>query len=123
MKIIPTWLLQQVQQRSLGQILKGNGLVFKGTSVHLAINNVIKKHGFTEKDFRFVNMDGPVGYSALASGDIDGLYTNQSIFPVVDRGIAKIIYSTKQEPNLYQSSGYILLIQSLNRSILKLYKE
>ena len=90
--------------------LKGKRIgFFKGTSVHLAINNVIKKHGFTEKDFRIVNMDGPVGYSALASGDIDGLYTNQSIFPVVDRGIAKIIYSTKQEPNLYQSSGYILV--------------
>ena len=90
--------------------LKGKRIgFFKGTSVHLAINNVIKKHGLTEKDFRFVNMDGAVGYSALASGDIDALYSNQSLFPVVDRGIAKIIYSTKQEPSLYQSSGYILV--------------
>lgn len=90
--------------------LKGKRIgFFKGTSVHLAINNVIKKQGFTEKDFRFVNMDGPVAYSALASGDIDAIYSNQSIFPVVDRGIGKVIYSTKKESSLYQSSGYILV--------------
>ena len=90
--------------------LKGKRIgFFRGTSVHLALNQIIKKHGLTEKDFRFVNVDGPVGYSALASGDLDALFTNQSIFPVTDRGVAKLIYSSKKEPAQYQSSGYILV--------------
>ncbi len=90
--------------------LKGKRIgFFRGTSIHLGLYQIIKKYGLTEKDFRFVNVDGPVGYAALASGDVDAIFTNQSIFPVVDRGIAKIIYSSKKEPSQLQSSGYILV--------------
>ncbi|WOE41508.1 ABC transporter substrate-binding protein [Acinetobacter chinensis] len=90
--------------------LKGKRIgFFKGTNLHLSIISVIKKYGLSEKDFRFVNMDGPVGYSALASGDIDAIWSNVSIQSVVDRGIAKIIYNTKQEPDLYKLSGYVLV--------------
>ena len=90
--------------------LKGKRIGFyRGTSVHLALYQIIKKYGFTEKDFRFVNVDGAVGYAALASGDLDAIFSNQSLFPVVDRGIAKIIYSSKKEPTNLQSSGYILV--------------
>ncbi|MGE8542333.1 ABC transporter substrate-binding protein [Acinetobacter sp. ANC 3813] len=90
--------------------LKGKRIgFFKGTNLHLSIINVIKKYGLTEKDFRFVNMDGAVGYAALASGDIDAIWSNQSLLPVVDRGIAKIIYTTKKEPDVYKLSGYVLV--------------
>ena len=90
--------------------LKGKRIgFFKGTNLHLSIINVIKKYGLSEKDFRFVNMDGAVGYAALASGDIDAIWSNQSLLPVVDRGIAKIIYTTKKEPDLYKLSGYVLV--------------
>ena len=90
--------------------LKGKRIAFfKGTNVHLSVINAIKKYGFTEKDFRFVNMEGPVAYAALASGDIDALWSTSYVFPVVDRGIAKIIYSTKKEPDVYKTSGYVLV--------------
>lgn len=90
--------------------LKGKRIgFFKGTNLHLSIISSIKRQGFTEKDFRFVNTDGPVGYSALASGDLDAIWSNQTIFPVVDRGIAKVIYSTKQEPAANRLSGYVLV--------------
>ena len=90
--------------------LKGKRIAFfKGTNVHLSIINAIKKYGFTEKDFRFVNMEGPVAYAALASGDIDALWSTSYVFPVIDRGIAKIIYSTKKEPDVYKTSGYVLV--------------
>lgn len=90
--------------------LKGKRIgFFKGTNLHLSIINVLKKYGFSEKDFRFVNMDGPVAYSALASGDIDAIWSSSYIFPVVDRGIAKVIYSTKNEPDVYKTSGYVLV--------------
>ena len=90
--------------------LKGKRIgFFKGTNLHLSIMNVLKKNGFAEKDFRFVNMDGPVAYSALASGDIDAIWSNQTVLSVVDRGIAKVIYTTKNEPDLYKTSGYVLV--------------
>lgn len=90
--------------------LKGKRIGFiKGTNVHLSIISTIKRQGFSEKDFRFVNTDGPVGYSALASGDLDALWSSQALFPVVDRGVAKIIYSTKQEPVVNRLSGYVLV--------------
>ncbi|RKG52125.1 hypothetical protein D7V64_10560 [Acinetobacter cumulans] len=90
--------------------LKGKRIgFFRGTSLHLALYQIIKKYGLTEKDFRFVNVDGAIGYAALASGDLDAIFSNQSLFPVVDRGIAKIIYSSKKEPTNLQSSGYVLV--------------
>ncbi|WP_111861522.1 ABC transporter substrate-binding protein [Acinetobacter sp. CFCC 10889] len=90
--------------------LKGKRIgFFKGTNVHLSFINTIKRQGLSEKDFRIVNTDGAVGYSALASGDLDAIWSNQTLFPVVDRGIAKIIYSTKQEPTQNQLSGYVLV--------------
>ena len=90
--------------------LKGKRIgFFKGTNLHLSIISTIKRQGFTEKDFRFVNTDGPVGYAALASGDLDAIWSNQTIFPVVDRGVAKVIYSTKQEPVVNRLSGYVLV--------------
>ncbi|NHC03106.1 ABC transporter substrate-binding protein [Acinetobacter sp. 187] len=90
--------------------LKGKRIgFFKGTNLHLALINTLKRQGLSEKDFRFVNTDGPVGYSALASGDLDAIWSNQTIFPVVDRGIAKIVYSTKQEPVVNRLSGYVLV--------------
>lgn len=90
--------------------LKGKRIGFyKGTNLHLALINTLKRQGLSEKDFRFVNTDGPVAYSALASGDLDAIFSNQGIFPVVDRGVAKIIYSTKQEPQVNRLSGYVLV--------------
>ncbi|WP_173912056.1 ABC transporter substrate-binding protein [Acinetobacter sp. Marseille-Q1618] len=90
--------------------LKGKRIgFFKGTNLHLSIISTLKRQGLSEKDFRFVNTDGAVGYAALASGDLDAIWSNQTLFPVVDRGIAKIIYSTKQEPTANQLSGYVLV--------------
>lgn len=90
--------------------LKGKRIgSFKGTNLHLSLNSVLKRQGLSEKDFRFVSTDGSVAYSALASGDLDAVWTNQTIYPVVDRGIAKIIYSTKQEPDVNKLSGYVLV--------------
>lgn len=90
--------------------LKGKRIgFFKGTNLHLSIISVLKRQGLSEKDFRLVNTDGPVAYSALASGDLDAIWTNQTIYPTVDRGIAKIIYSTKQEPDANKLSGYVLV--------------
>ena len=68
--------------------LKGKRIgFFRGTSLHLALYQIIKKYGLTEKDFRFVNVDGAVGYAALASGDLDAIFSNQSLFPVVEQPI------------------------------------
>ena len=90
--------------------LKGKKIgFFKGTNIHLSLISTLKRQGLSEKDFRFVNTDGAVGYSALASGDLDAIWSNQTLFPVVDRGIAKIIYSTKQEPAVNRLSGYVLV--------------
>ena len=54
-------------------------------------------------------MDGPVAYSALASGDIDAIWSTGQILSIVDRGIAKVIYTTKNEPDVYKTSGYVVV--------------
>jgi len=90
--------------------LKGKRIgFFKGTALHLSIINTVKKYGFSEKDSRFINTDGPVAYSALASGDIDALWSTSALLPLVDRGVGKVIYTTKQEPAPYRVSGYVLV--------------
>ena len=92
------------------QDLKGKRVaIHKGTTYHLAAIKVLKKYGLTERDFRFVNMDTHAAQAALASGDIDAVWSASNLLTLEARGVAKIVYSTVKEPDLYGSSGYVLV--------------
>ena len=81
--------------------LKGKRIaLFKGTNLQLAFYNLLAKKGFKDSDFKIINMSTFDGNAALLSKDIDAQVSGNDLFPLVDRGVARIVHSTKSEPEL-----------------------
>jgi sulfonate transport system substrate-binding protein len=79
--------------------LKGKRVaVFKGTNLQLAFYKLLASKGYKDTDFKILNMSTADGDAALLSGDIDALVTGADLFPLVDRGVARILYDTKGHP-------------------------
>jgi len=79
--------------------LKGKRIaVFKGTAGQLTLNRVFARFGFTERDFKVINMNSDNTKAALATGDIDGAII--APFDLQARGIAKVLFSLPRAPKV-----------------------
>jgi sulfonate transport system substrate-binding protein len=79
--------------------LKGKRIaVFKGTANQLILARVLAKYGFTERDFKVINMNTDNTKAALATGDIDGAII--SPFDLEARGIARILFTIPRAPKV-----------------------
>lgn len=79
--------------------LKGKTIsVFKGTNAQLILGRLLRKYGFTEKDFRIISQDTYSAQTSLATGDIDGTITSPWTLEL--RGVAKRIIEIRKDPNL-----------------------
>jgi sulfonate transport system substrate-binding protein len=80
--------------------LKGKRIaVFKGTAGQLTLNRVFARYGFTEKDFKVINMNTDNTKAALATGDIDGAIVS-SPFDLQARGVARILFNIPRDPKV-----------------------
>ncbi|MGC3997699.1 MAG: ABC transporter substrate-binding protein [Anaeromyxobacter sp.] len=76
--------------------LKGKRIaVFKGTNLQLAFWSVLASKGLKDTDFKIINMSTYDGNAALLSKDIDAQVTGPDIFPLVERGVARVVHSTQ----------------------------
>jgi|SRR5690606_2112483 len=72
--------------------------LFKGTCLQLSANRILADAGLTERDLRLINMDTASANAAIASGDIDALFTLAAVsLPLRDRGLGQIIYDGKND--------------------------
>lgn len=79
--------------------LKGKTIsVFKGTNQQLILGRLLRKYGFTEKDFRIISQDTYSAQTSLATGDIEGTIT--SPWTLESRGVAKRVLELRKDPNL-----------------------
>ncbi|MCK6388271.1 MAG: ABC transporter substrate-binding protein [Zoogloea sp.] len=99
------------QARSI-EDLKGKKLaVFKGTAVQLGFGKFLSRHGLSEKDFKIINMDSNTATAALATKDVDALFTAPSqLFPLEDRGVAKVIYNERHDPAAANDRGQAYVV-------------
>ncbi|VVO27027.1 ABC transporter substrate-binding protein [Pseudomonas fluorescens] len=90
--------------------LKGQRVsLFKGTNLHLAILRSLGHEGFSERDFRFVNMDTATASAALASKDIDGGWFGPEAFQLQNQGLGRIIYdSAAADDNLTRQTHVLV---------------
>ena len=85
--------------------LKGKRLAtYKGTAGQLTLARVLKKNGFTEKDFKVINADNDTTKASLATRDIDG--TIITPFDLEARGIARVLLAYKNDPSLSTPSSF-----------------
>jgi sulfonate transport system substrate-binding protein len=110
--------------------LKGKRVaLFKGTNLQLAFYNLLASRGLKDSDFKIINMSTFDGNAALLSKDIDAQVSGNDLFPLVDRGVVKVIHSTKSTPELTRlthilvteefESQYPDLVQRLINVLLK----
>ena len=66
----------------------------KGTNVSLAWAKIVKDEGLTEDQFKEINLDPATSRGAIAAKDEDAYIGGTDVFPLVARGVGRIVYST-----------------------------
>jgi len=76
--------------------LKGKRVsVQRGRPYELAFNQLLNALGLQYNDFKIYNTNAQAGAAALAAGSIDALFTTSDAYLLEDKGIGRIIWSTK----------------------------
>lgn len=85
--------------------LKGRkASIFKGTCTQLTAARLLQDNGLSEKDLKVYNMDTNTQTAALASKDVEAVFSGNNLFSVRDRGLAKIIYNGRENGGKYGCS-------------------
>jgi sulfonate transport system substrate-binding protein len=76
--------------------LKGKRIsVQRGRPMELAFSQLLQAQGLRYNDFKIYNTNTQAGAAALASGSIDALFTTSDAYLLEDKGVGRIIWSTK----------------------------
>jgi len=116
-KETPTYLAVPVDSpaKSIAD-LKGKKIaIFKGTNLQLAEIKVYQELGLTERDFKTINMDKATTETALATKDIDGGWFGPEVFPLIDKGVARILYSTKGKSPWLVRQSHLLVTEDFEK--------
>lgn len=90
--------------------LKGKRVaVFKGTNLHLAAVRALAAKGIRENDLKLINLDFAASNAALTTRDIDAVFGYINLFPLRDKGLAKIIWSAAQDSYRYTRQTVVLV--------------
>ncbi|MDB5802107.1 MAG: ssuA [Rhodocyclales bacterium] len=80
----------------------------KGTATQLSAGRALEQVGITEKDVKIVNLEPAASLAAFTGGDLDAIFGSNSLLPLRDKGLARIIYSTRDIPT-NNGQGHILV--------------
>jgi sulfonate transport system substrate-binding protein len=79
--------------------LKGRRIALnRGRPWEVSFEKLVAANGLKISDFKIVNLNPQAGASAFVSGSVDAFVTLDDAFLLVDKGLGKIIWSTKQAP-------------------------
>jgi sulfonate transport system substrate-binding protein len=79
--------------------LKGKRVaIHRGRPWELPFSRLLQSRGLTYRDFRLYNINPPAGAAAIAAGGVDALYTLSDAYLLEDKGVGRIIWSTKEAP-------------------------
>lgn len=79
--------------------LKGKSLaVHRGRPWEMPLLRLMDARRLSYRDFRLFNINPQTGMSALASGKVDALFTMTDAYLLEDKGVGRIIWSTRDAP-------------------------
>ena len=82
------------------QDLKGKRLALhRGRPWEFAFSNFLQSQGLTLGDFKVANLNPQVGAAAVAAGKVDAAVLLNEAYALQDKGVARILWSTKQGAN------------------------
>ena len=79
--------------------LKGKRIgLHRGRPWELPFSKLVEQAGLKLSDFQIVNINPPASHAALASGDVDAVVLLSDAHLLEQKGVGRIIWSTKQAP-------------------------
>ncbi|MDF9619620.1 ABC transporter substrate-binding protein [Pseudomonas entomophila] len=82
------------------QDLKGQRLALhRGRPWEFAFSNFLQSQGLQLTDFKIANLNPQVGAAAVSAGKVDAAVLLSEAYALEDKGVARILWSTKQGAN------------------------
>ncbi|MFV3314642.1 ABC transporter substrate-binding protein [Pseudomonas sp. NY15374] len=82
------------------QDLKGKRLALhRGRPWEFAFSNFLHSQGLSLTDFKIANLNPQVGAAAVSAGKVDAAVLLNEAYALEDKGVARILWSTKQGAN------------------------
>ncbi len=79
--------------------LKGKRIALnRGRPWEISFGKLLAANGLKFADFKVINLNPQAGASALVAGSVDGFLTLDDAFLLTDKGLGRIIWSTKGAP-------------------------
>jgi sulfonate transport system substrate-binding protein len=94
---IPSYLgvLPQQGYSSLDKLVGKKIALWQGTAYQLSFYRFIQRYGYTEKDFKIVNLDAAAANAALVAKQVDASWGQLSILALQQKAAVEIPLSTK----------------------------
>jgi len=83
--------------------------MFKGTNGQLPIDRLLAANGLSERDLKVVNLDTATAQAALTTRDIDAVFGGFDLLKLRDKGVAKIIYTSKGDSPVFTRQSHMLV--------------
>jgi sulfonate transport system substrate-binding protein len=86
--------------------LKGRRITFqKATILHWSALRVLAANGISEHDVTLLDLKTPDQLAALAAGSADASFGSSNLLTLRDRGLVKVIYTSKDDPQRTGPNG------------------
>ncbi|MCW7540184.1 ABC transporter substrate-binding protein [Aquabacterium sp. A7-Y] len=82
----------------------------KGTAAQLSANRILEAHGLAERDVKTINLEPAASLAAFQTRDIDALFGTLSLLVLRDKGLARIVYTTRDQP-VATAQGHVLVTE------------
>jgi sulfonate transport system substrate-binding protein len=93
--------------------LKGKKVsVSRGTILQLSLSTLLAQAGLKEKDVQLFDLDSADQVTAITSGDVDAVLGSSNLLVLPEKGIGKIIYSTKGKVDAASTFGSFVVTEA-----------
>jgi sulfonate transport system substrate-binding protein len=86
-----------------------------GTNITLSIPKILAAYGLRERDVRFINLDDANILAALITGDVDAAFGAQQLLDLEQKGVVRIVYSTRNDPPAFTSNSAFFVADDFER--------
>lgn len=114
--------------RSIEDVRGRSLAVHRGRPWEMPLLRLMRERKLAYGDFKVFNINPQTGMSALASGSVDALFTMTDAYLLEDKGVGRIIWSTKDAPldwktrtELWGAKSFIERYPDLTRLVVTAY--
>lgn len=98
---------------SLKDLLGKRVAYHRGTNATLGIAKILQSHGYTDADFRTINLDGSTAAVAIANHEVDAVWgSSLTLFDLERRGIVRIIDGTRGKDLRLTLQAHLLVTEA-----------